>query len=317
MGLTRRSMFVVALLLLMGATAGWRLVHPPLSPREESWLASGYRQINIGRYGNAYVRFRKVLSINAFNEEARAMMDILNIYGYLLRKNPSSGTLARYEKARQRHPGSPYVYMIGGELKLASGDPEGAIRLHLDASEIKPDLLHNWYGLGMAYRAAGQQDAALDALKLAAAGKGNSLYDLELGHQLFHVQDFEAASRAFRRAYEKSPRLVDGQIGELRSLLHAGHYDEAAQAGEALLVRLGGRSSRLARRAPRVGLALDSEKFELVSGLSQEVLKDYAARLQRWAQDLASGTPTDMSLADLPDQSPLLSVLRLDVSLLP
>jgi tetratricopeptide (TPR) repeat protein len=206
--------------------------------------------------------------------------------------------------------------MIGGELKLAAGDTASAIRLHLRAAEIKPDLPHNWYGLGMAYRAAGLHDEALDALQRAADSDTRALYDLDLGHQLFHARNFNAASRAFRRTHEKAPRLIDGDIGETRSLLLAGSYEEALRTAESLIMKLDTTSSKQNRRAPHVSLASDSEDFEMVRGLDLETLRDYVIRLHRWAQDLSTGIPIDPSLAGLPVQSPLLPVLRLDVSLL-
>lgn len=279
-------------------------------------MASGMELLERGRYGYAYVRFRKVLSINAGNDKARAIMDALDIYGYLLHKRPAPGRIERYEKAKARYPDSPYIHMIGAELKLAAGDAGGAITLHREAEALKPGIPHNWFGLGLAYRAAGNPGAARDALQRAADNGRRGLYHLELAHQLFGERDFQLAADAYHRAWEMSPRRIEGRIGELRSLLFAGRYREAAAAGDSLLALMRKRTPKMVRHATRVALVSDLSAITRVEGLALEALERYVVQLHRWAVSLSDGQPVDGTMTGEWEGSSLAPVLALDRSLL-
>jgi tetratricopeptide (TPR) repeat protein len=313
----RSSFITAALLLAMLASAAWRLDNPPRAPKEENWLAAGTRQLDTGHYFRAYERIRKVLAINAGNQAAQSMLEALKIYGYLVNRDPSPATIRRFEETLARNPDSPYVYMIGGELHARAGDLDTAISLHRKAAELKPDLPHNWYGIGMAYRMAGDQESAQVALARAANSNTRGLYYLQLARQYFHDRRFRDAAVAYRKSHELSPRRLEARLGEVRCLLLAGRFDQSAGAADALLGLIEPEPRKLLRRARHIGVPSAFDSFDEASGLTLQLIAEYVMLLQRWGSDRAAGRRVSTEIPDTLAGSPLLPVIRLDVANLP
>ncbi len=132
-----------------------------------------------------------------------------------------------------------------GEIELAEGDPQGAIALLESALEAVPEANRLHYQLGMAYRKAGDLDAArqhlaargpvglavpdprLDALQ--ALKTGERVYLLR-GRQAFAAGRFKEAEAAFRTAAEADPKSSRARVNLAAALAQLNDLESAIAA---------------------------------------------------------------------------------------
>ncbi|WP_108663410.1 tetratricopeptide repeat-containing sulfotransferase family protein [Acuticoccus kandeliae] len=144
--------------------------------------------------------------------------------------------LAAAARAAAAHPDAMPVHLTHGALRLATGDPRGAIESFTRAIQAQPTCPDPYLQLGHALKAAGETLAALEAFATAIAlapddaeprlQRGALLKDL--GQHADAVDDF-AAVAALR------PESADAQNTLGNALARAGRHGDAVAAYRAAL----------------------------------------------------------------------------------
>ncbi len=163
-----------------------------------------------------------------------------------------------FNHAMQIDPGNWMAHNAFGSLRLAQGDPEGAVRHYREALRQNPENPYELTKLGMALVAAHQEQEAIDCFRRALVQDAGYLPARQsLGAALAARGARTEAIAQYREALRLDPRSasVRNDLGEVLSRL--GRHDEAlSQYQEALrsdpadpdvLVNLGNALSALGR----------------------------------------------------------------------
>ena len=71
-----------ALICVCMSLAVWRLANPPLQPRTDVWLESGWFDLGLGGLGDSRDAFHAILTMNPSHEEANRGKEIIDTLGY-------------------------------------------------------------------------------------------------------------------------------------------------------------------------------------------------------------------------------------------
>lgn len=184
-----------------------------LAPGDFRWpylLGLSFEQS--GRLDEAAAAFTRALAPD--DKYYPAFLHLANVE---LERGRLEAAAAALEAPRRHAPDDAALLAALGQLALAQGRPQDALRDLGAALERQPKATRLHYPLGMAYRALGRLDEARAHLEQAgrigvqprdpllesvqALRRGESSYLIE-GHQAYRAGDFSAAATAYARAFE-------------------------------------------------------------------------------------------------------------------
>jgi tetratricopeptide (TPR) repeat protein len=176
-----------------------------------TWAQSGYSAQRVEALltaGDAGAALRQAVSwAKAEPNNATAWASLGTVYGAGLHRPEKAIPAFKYSLAI--NPYSPQNYNALGEAYLAEKKFQPAAEAFEHASELAPMKSLYWNNLAAAYRALGQTDRALGALKkneVVAAPHGTWIDWYNLGAAYDKLEAYENAVTAYNRALELNPR---------------------------------------------------------------------------------------------------------------
>jgi tetratricopeptide (TPR) repeat protein len=206
--------------------------------------------------------------------------------------NDHASPIAKLEALLASGGGSAAAYYELGALKLAGGDPEGAIAAYRDclalappnaavynnlgtallragrfeaaiaaleaALELQPDYLRALVNLGKALREAGRAAEALTRLQQALALQADYVPALvNLGDALAAIGNLDAAQETLERAIRLAPTMVEAQLSLGIARLQAGRIADSLTALRAAVAAAPGHADAHSNLAHALFLAGD------------------------------------------------------------
>lgn len=125
-------------------------------------------------------------------------------------------------------PAGREMYRIQAQAALRQARPDEARALYAQLTDADGADFESWDGLGAALLAAGEFDAAIEALRRATRLRPTAVaYWINLARAYASAQDFAAGVDAARKALAGAPSDVAAHLEHARSLAGLARYDEA------------------------------------------------------------------------------------------
>jgi tetratricopeptide (TPR) repeat protein len=179
-------------------------------------LARQARQRGSG-YGDAYrliesFHFREAIPllervVRDGKETSEALMLLTSAYAYTGQLAKAQSTADRAVELYPNDPGS-YITLANGYRLQATFDV--AARALMRAGELAPDQPIVWAELGFTQRFAGDESAAIEAFKRAAAHAMPAMYGVRVYYHLARVYQAEGDTKAAVKAIAKMMSARDG-----------------------------------------------------------------------------------------------------------
>lgn len=161
-----------------------------------------------GRLQDAVPHYLRAAALDAGIEES-----LPGIAARLQQAGATEDAIDLYRRYARSHPENAAVHEEIGLLLLAEGDAGDAVRALERAVATEP-LPERHAALAEAYRRSGDDSAAREQLRLAAAAEpGDAGAHFRYASALLGVQDYERAAREYLAACEADPALRDAWNG--------------------------------------------------------------------------------------------------------
>jgi len=138
-----------------------------------------------------------------------------------------SEAIKAFKEASVLEPTNPVIVSELGNIYLAQGDYDSAIRSFERAAELKSDFFPAEFGLAKAYEGRGEYDRALSALgKLETAADNLDVYFAE-GRIYYNRGNLDEAIKKFRQVIALEPLHANGLYSLALALEKSGAFDDA------------------------------------------------------------------------------------------
>lgn len=155
-----------------------------------------------GKNEEALQTSEKALKIKVFSSLDRNLRYIGAVSGFMSGQGPKAEKFC--EKLLDKDSSDMEVYLLYGEMKKASGDTEGAIRIYEKAIGKDNTYFDAYFGLYQAYLDAGQSSAASELLnQITSLDTTDASGMIAVGKAWYYQGEYEKALTFFEKAYQK------------------------------------------------------------------------------------------------------------------
>ena len=155
-----------------------------------------------GKYGEVLPLTEKALKIKDFSDLDRNLRYTGAVSGFMSGNEEKAEELC--EKLLEKDDSDMEVYLLYGEMKKASGDTDGAIRIYEKAIGKDKSYFDAYFGLYQCYLEAGQSSAASELLgQMTSLEAKEASGMIAVGKAWYYKEEYEKALTFFEKAYQK------------------------------------------------------------------------------------------------------------------
>ncbi|MGI9317085.1 MAG: tetratricopeptide repeat protein [bacterium] len=295
----------------------WRLNGPPYQPRESNSLSLGKKRFEAGKFNLAYRSTRRVLALNPNNGKALELKAALGLIGFPKTASPLKQPLLEYKVLDQAFSPSPYLDLAGAELLLSQGQSVRALALLQESTLKYPSIPHNWFNLGIAQRAVGDQSGAIQSLLKALELLPQKRYFAALGDTFFFNGDWLSALENYSRVIANEKWELSSRFGYLRSLLFLGQYRNAISFAKDLVTILTNSARIPQKENNKAKLIINDSKYDVLTDLSRIELIEYTEKLINISELLSNNNSISFDSLSIDSRIRWRPALQFDFARLP
>ncbi len=125
--------------------------------------------MDFGNYKMAHLNYRRALTLDGINQEARKGLFKSSIPKFIAKNYNSSPSARNIEIWLQRNKNDPHSYLLLGDLARHSKKYDSALSYYKTAVAMNPNYAHGWFKLGKLNQRQGLLDSSISMYKNASS----------------------------------------------------------------------------------------------------------------------------------------------------